>query len=188
MASKVGIAVIVGIAIIVGVIVIQLDSMSWEKSTTEEYYDSIGKASVAHVVYPENPQFLYGLKINKDKYVLGENIFVSITGIPMELKDEILFFTPKGVKYHEIEIDGSVATSGKEYFRPQLLRAKDLCQKEQLIGEWKVFFATNPGEALTFEITNEILPNNELYYEKCNETGQEMVVDPTRMELRPAVP
>ena len=128
MASKVGIAVIVGIAIIVGVIVIQLDSMSWEKSTTEEYYDSIGKASVAHVVYPDNPQFLYGLKINKDKYVLGENVFVSITGIPMELKDEILFFTPKGVKYYEIEDDGSVATSGKEYFRPQILRAKDLCQ------------------------------------------------------------
>ena len=34
MASKVGIAVIVGIAIIVGVIVIQLDDMSWKKSTT----------------------------------------------------------------------------------------------------------------------------------------------------------
>ena len=106
----------------------------------------------------------------------------------MELKDEILFFTPKGVKYYEIEVDGSVATSGKEYFRPQLLRSKDLCQKEQLIGEWKVFFATNPGEVLTFEMTDEILPNNEVYYEKCNETGQEMVVDPSRMELRPAVP
>ena len=72
----------------------------------------------------------------------------------MELKDEILFFTPKGVKYYEIEVDGSVTTSGKEYFRPQLLRAKDLCQKEQQIGESKVFFSTNPSEVLTIEITN----------------------------------
>ena len=99
MASKVGIAVIVGIAIIVGVIVIQLDSMSWEKSTTEEYYDSIGKANVAHVVYPDNPQILGPLQINKDKYLLGENVYVILTGLmPMD-KGAVLFYTPGGVLY-----------------------------------------------------------------------------------------
>ena len=185
MAKTMTIAVIAGIAIIIGVIIYQIGDLGYQKSTTEEYYESIGKQEVAHVVYPDNPQFLYGLKINKDKYVLGENIFVSITGIPMNLKDSIVFFTPGGVEYYNIEIDGNKASSGKEYFRPQLLKSKDLCDKEKLIGTWKVIFATNPSEYLNFEIVNQVLPNNESYYATCGDTQQEFVVDPTRLETQP---
>ena len=185
MNRNVGIATAVGIAIVIGVIGFQINDTTYQVSTPEEYKKSVGTQSVAHVVYPDNPQFLYGLKINKDKYVLGENIFVSITGIPMNLKDSIVFFTPGGVEYYNIEIDGNKASSGKEYFRPQLLKSKDLCDKEKLIGTWKVIFATNPSEYLNFEIVNEVLPNNESYYATCGDTQQEFVVDPTRLETQP---
>ena len=37
---------------------------------------SVGTQSVAHVVYPDNPQILGPLQINKDKYLLGENVYV----------------------------------------------------------------------------------------------------------------
>ena len=85
MNKNVGIAVAVGIAVIIGVIGFQIYDSSYQKSTVEEYYDDQTKAddkTVKHVVYPENPQTLYGLTINKDKYLLGENVVIKINGIP----------------------------------------------------------------------------------------------------------
>lgn len=181
MKKNVGVAVIVGIVIIGVVIGYQLNENTWQKSSTTEYYEKMGTESVKHVVYPENPQFLYGLKINKDKYVLGENVFVTISNIPMGFVDNILFQTPNGMTYHTINVDGNKANFGKEYFRPQLLLGLKICDKEQLVGNWKVFFESNPSEFLNFEMTDEILPRNEEYYKGCNPTGQELdIFDPTR--------
>ena len=46
-----------------------------QQVSVEEYYEKGGK--VAHVVYPDNPQILGPLQINKDKYLLGENVYVN---------------------------------------------------------------------------------------------------------------
>ena len=48
----------------------------WQQVSVEEYYEKGGK--VSHVVYPDNPQILGPLQINKDKYLLGENVYVII--------------------------------------------------------------------------------------------------------------
>lgn len=190
MSKNITVAVIIGIAIIVGIVAIQMSDTIYQKSSTEEYYDTSGGGgtgthSVAHVVYPDNPQFLYGMKINKDKYVLGENVFVSLTGIPMGLKDSVVFISPEGKEYYEMKFDGKNGDYAKEYFRPMLLKALEICDKDKLIGEWRVMFKSVPNEYLKFEIVNEMLPNNELYYDGCGPTGQEFVVDPTRMDTNP---
>ncbi len=178
MKKSVGISVVIGVEIIIGIIVFQLNDTMWEKTSTEEYYEKRGQ--VSGVVYPDNPQFLYGLKINKDKYLLGENIFVSVSQIPLGFSDKILFFTPEGKLYHQTVFDGNKSDYAKEYFRPMLLRSLDICEKEQLIGEWTVYFSTNRNERLTFEIVDEMLPNNERYYDGCNITQQNFEIDPTR--------
>ena len=162
------IAVVAGIAIIIGVIAYQMDDTTWKKSSTEEYYESIGNQSVSHVVYPENPQFLGPLQINKDKYVLGENVFVFLKNIgPMD-KGQVIFETPTGIIYETLNFDGNEQTNYKKYFKPQLLQGKNLCQKEYLIGEWKVYFRSYEDMTLNFEMTNEILPNEEVHYKECN--------------------
>ena len=162
------IAVVVGIAIIVGVISYQIDDTTWKKSSTEEYYEKVGTQSVAHVVYPENPQLLGPLQINKDKYVLGENVFVYLKDIgPMD-KGQVIFESPTGIVYETLNFDGSEQTNYKKYFKPQLLKGLNLCQKEYLIGEWKVYFRSYEDLKITFEMTNEILPNEEVHYEQCN--------------------
>ena len=73
MNKSVGIAAAVGIAIIIGVIGFQIYDTTYQKSSVEEYYEDPTK--VKNLVYPENPQFLHGLKINKDKYLVGEKVF-----------------------------------------------------------------------------------------------------------------
>ena len=72
------IAVGIGIAIVIGVIGFQISDTTYQVSTPEEYKKSMGTQTVAHVVYPDNPQILGPLQINKDKYLLGENVFVII--------------------------------------------------------------------------------------------------------------
>ena len=179
MNRNVGIAVAIGIAVIIVVISFQIYDSSYQRSTSEEYYkdvDHSDKKNIKHVVYPENPQTIYGLTINKDKYLLGENVFIKIQGIPVGLKDSVQFYTPEGVLFFSLNFDGDEKSSVKHYFRPSLqktLRTADmmdgLCDKNQLIGEWTVIFASMPSDKLYFQIMDETLPHSEKHYTSCNE-------------------
>ena len=166
MNRNVGIAAAVGIAIIIGVIGFQIYDSSYQRTTTEEYYKSGGIAK--NVVYPENPQTLYGLTITKDKYLLGENVFMKVSGIPMGLKDKLLIYSPEGKRYISLEFDGDKQDYLKYYFRPSLLRQFDMCDKESVIGEWTIIFEGIPNEKLHFQVMEETLPGSEEYYEDCN--------------------
>ena len=159
------IAVIVGVIVVIGVIGFQINETTYEKSSTEEYYEGIGSDTISHVVYPDNPQSLYGVQINKDKYLLGENVYVRVTEIPRELKTELLFYTPTGKQFFEIPIDGEKSQGFKQYFKPQLLKNRNLCDVNDLIGQWTVLFQDNPSEKIFFEFTGEYLPGNEKYFE-----------------------
>ena len=167
MNKSVSIAVIAGIVIVVGIIAFQFYQTSYIVSTPEEYKDSMGKQNVAHVVYPDNPQILGPLQINKDKYLLGENIYVILKDLmPMD-KGAVLFFTPNGVLYDEWEFNGSKNEFMKKYFKPQLLKGKNLCDKEDLVGIWTVMFRGYESATLNFEMLNRVLPNQEYQFEEC---------------------
>ena len=166
MNRNVGIATGIGIAIIVGVIIFQVNETMWQQASIDEYYDKGGK--VAHVVYPDNLQVLGPLQINKDKYLLGENVYVSISNLrPMDV-GSVLFITPTGIIYDEWGFNGMERESQKKYFKPQLLKSKNICEKEKLIGEWTVIFKGYDEAKIHYEITQNILPNMEYQYVDCN--------------------
>ena len=118
MNRNVGIATGIGIAIIVGVIIFQVNETMWQQASIDEYYDKGGR--VAHVVYPDNLQVLGPLKINKDKYVLGENVFASFSNLKPGDVGTVLFITPTGIIYDEWGFNGMERESQKKYFKPQL--------------------------------------------------------------------
>ena len=187
MNKNVGIATAVGIVVIIGVLIFQINDLAYDRTTSEEFYQQLdhdeGK-TVKNVVYPENPQILYGVTINKDKYLLGENIFVKIQGIPMGLQDYVQFYTPNGILYLNLEIDGDEKSSFKHYFRPSLQKGISLdeggiCEKEDLVGKWTVMFRGLPEDRLHFEIMDEILPYSEEYYAGCNEDPYEVRLQPS---------
>ena len=166
MNRSVQIAVGVGIAIIIGVISFQLYETSWKQVSVDEYYDKGGK--VPGVVFPANPQMLGPLQINKDKYLLGENIFLMVKNLQPMDQGKVVFYTPENIKFSEFTFDGSKSEMFKSYFRPQLLLSLNLCEKEQLVGEWSAVFEGYESKKLHFEIVNEILPNSEYQYRECN--------------------
>tara|TARA_Y100001936_G_scaffold47054_1_gene45741 strand:- start:258 stop:845 length:588 start_codon:yes stop_codon:yes gene_type:complete len=176
MNKNVGIATAVGVAIIIGAVVFQFNETTYQVSSPEEYKKSIGTGSVAHVVYPDNPQILGPLQINKDKYLLGENVYVIITDLRPQDKGSVQFFTPGGILYDEMGFNGEARDFQKKYFKPQLVKSKNLCDKEDLIGEWTVMFRDYEMSKLYFEMLPDILPNQESHYAGCEIA---YVLDPT---------
>ncbi len=168
MNKNVGIAVATGIAIIIGVIGFQIYDTTYQVSTPEEYKESIGTQSVSHVVYPDNPQLLGPLQINKDTYLLGENIYVILKDLRPQDKGTVEFFTPGGVIYDTMGFNGENREFQKKYFKPQLLKSKNLCEKEKLIGEWTVMFKGYDMAKLHFEMLPDILPNQENQFIDCS--------------------
>ena len=180
MNKSVGIATGIGIAIIIGVIVFQVNETMWEQVSVDEYYEKKGK--VAGVVYPENPQILGPLQINKDKYLLGENVFVILKDLKPKDKGSVEFFTPNGILYESMGFNGKEKEFQKKYFKPQLLKSKQLCEKEQLVGTWTVMFRGYDMAKIYFEIMPEILPNSEQHYVDCSVS---YVLDPTKPGTMP---
>ena len=164
----VGIATGVGIVVIIGVIGFQIYDTSYIVSSPEEYKKSMGKQTVAHVVYPDNPQVLGPLQINKDKYLLGENVFITLGDLRPQDVGIVQFITPTGIIYDEWGFNGMERESQKKYFKPQLLKSKNICEKEELIGQWSVMFKGYDEAKLYFEMTPDILPNMEYQYVDCN--------------------
>jgi len=167
MNRNVGIATAVGIAIIIGAIGFQIYDASYIVSSPEDYKKSMGTQTVAHVVHPDNPQILGPLQINKDKYLLGENIYVILKNLRPQDKGAVQFFTPGGILYDTMGFNGAERDSQKKYFKPQLLKGKNLCEKEQLIGTWTVMFKGYDMAKLYFEMLPDILPNQEHQFEDC---------------------
>jgi len=165
MNKNVGIATGIGIAIIVGVILFQVNQTMWEQVSVEEYYEKGGK--VGGVVYPDNPQLLGPLQINKDKYLLGENVYVILKDLRPQDVGSVQFITPTGIVYDEWGFNGSERESQKKYFKPQLLKSKQLCERELLIGQWTVMFKGYEMSKIYFEMTPNILPNMEHQFENC---------------------
>ena len=176
MNRNVGIATAVGIAIIIGVIGYQINDTVYTVSTPEDYKKSVGTQSVAHVVHPDNPQILGPLQINKDKYLLGENVYAVLKDLRPQDKGSVLFITPNNVIYNEWGFNGSEREFQKKYFKPQLLKYLNLCEKDDLIGQWTVMFKGYDMAKLHFEMLPEILPNQEYQFEECEVA---YVIDPT---------
>ena len=165
MNRNVGIATVIGIAIIVGVIIFQISGTMWQQVSVEEYYEKDGK--VPGVVFPDNPQILGPLQINKDKYLLGENVYLILRDIMPGDKGQIQIFAPGGQLYYTLDFDGSEKSSYKKYFKPQLLKGKNLCTKDSLVGEWNIMFRSYEEQVLKFEMIDSILPNQEHQYVDC---------------------
>ena len=176
MNKSTGIAVIVGISIIVGILGFQFYETSYIVTSPEDYKKSIGTGSVAHVVYPDNPQILGPLQINKDKYLLGENVYVILKDLRPPDKGAVQFFTPGGILFDSMGFNGADKDFHKKYFKPQLLKAKNLCEKEQLIGTWTVMFRGYDEFKLYFDVLPDILPGEESYFVECEVA---YVLDPT---------
>ena len=85
----------------------------------------------------------------------------------MGLYDRLQVFTPTGVNYLNLVINGDERNSFKHYFKPGFDPKLGICDTDQLVGEWTMLFEGFPEEKLKFRIMDEFLPHSEIHYGDC---------------------
>ena len=154
MNSKIAIPIIIGIIIVIaGIIVIT------NQETTEEQIE---------VQWRHSGPFA----IEKYEYYLGEKIFLTVQNIPKDVSGEAVFFRSviipnvlesdgisrdmnAGKKYIEIEFDGAKKQDFNRYFEPRLSEFKEICSRDDLVGEWKAVFEGTQYADIDFKIINQ---------------------------------
>ena len=100
-------------------------------------------------------------KIDRSQYLLGEKIFVNIDTLTLSDKGTMKFLIPLNdtsyKTYYSMPFDGS-RDRNNFYFTPDLSFARGICDKTQLVGNWKVIFEGTNYPDLEFEIIDKILP------------------------------
>ena len=99
-----------------------------------------------------------------------------ITGLKPQDEGSVLFITPGGILFDEMGFNGENREFQKKYFKPGLIKSKNLCEKEQLVGTWTVMFRDYEMSKLYFEMLPDILPNQESHFVGCEIA---YVLDPT---------
>jgi len=100
-------------------------------------------------------------KIDRSQYLLGEKIFVNIDTLALSDEGTMIFLRPLNDTsyeiYYSMPFDGS-RDRNNFYFTPDLSIARGICDKTQLVGDWKVIFEGTNYPALEFKVIDKILP------------------------------
>ncbi len=113
--------------------------------------------------------------IDKPKYKLGENVFLSVHGLKPNEAGNILIVRPNGDMWTTIPFNGTLKSDFNYYFKPDTSTALKIYGPEDLVGTWKVIFQGLTYEPLSFEIINEFIPGGEadiVPIPRTNETKQ----------------
>jgi len=133
--------------------------------------DGLGDECDPYIPEPRVWQTSGPFQIDREKYSLGELIFLRVGGLQPDEKGQITFLRPLNETHYDVYItipfNGSIPDFN-QYFRPDLSRQLGICTKSDLLGEWKVVFQGTNYENLSFEIVNKTIPGDEdLYVPAC---------------------
>jgi len=113
-------------------------------------------------------------KIDRSQYLLGEKVFVNIDTLSVLEKGTMIFLRPLNdtsyKTYYSMPFDGS-RDRNNFYFTPDLSKARGICDKTQLIGNWKVIFEGTNYPSLEFKVIDRILPGEVYRYGSNDEAN-----------------
>ena len=156
----IGVGIVIGIAIIISIISFQIEIDS-------------NKIQEGYSTYPDNPQTVGSLTINKDKYMIGEVVFISMELNPLE-NGLVEFYNQDEKLFYKFKFNGSADQSPNLYFRPMLENRYNICTVNDLIGTWTVKISgvtlndkktglTIEPREMQFNIVNEIIADDERF-------------------------
>lgn len=93
--------------------------------------------------------------VDKQKYKIGDSVFISADRIPSDEKGYLYFIDPNGEIFHKLVYDGSKKSSHTDYFKLESIVTDD-CYSCNLIGTWKMEYNVISGsyhKTQTFEVT-----------------------------------
>jgi len=116
--------------------------------------------------------------IDKSKYKLGENIFLSVHGLKPNEIGKIIIVRPDGVEWTTIPFNGTLKSDFNYYFKPDTSAVLKIYEPKDLVGSWKVIFQGLTYEPLSFEIINEFIPGGEAEIRQIPRPNETKTVGP----------
>ena len=99
--------------------------------------------------------------IDKAKYRLGENIFISVHGLKPSEIGNMTFVRPGGKIWKIIPFNGTAKSDFNYYDKPDTSAPLGIYKPEDLVGQWKVVFQGVKYNPIHFEMLNEFIPGAE---------------------------
>ncbi len=122
-----------------------------------------------YTVPPRDWQVSGPFEIDRTQYALGENIFLRVGALAPDENGQAAFLRPTNethyTVYFTIPFDGS-KPSFNQFFHPQVSKAKGICSKDEILGNWTVVFQNTNYPNLKFEIIDLIVTGDETEYNK----------------------
>ena len=106
--------------------------------------------------------------IDKPKYKLGENIFLTVNNLQVNEAGTIHFVRPNGVSYADLLFNGTLKDHFSYYFTPTTSKLRKIYNAEDLVGTWTVIFSGVSYSPLKFEIVNEYIRGGEANVPRIN--------------------
>ena len=113
------------------------------------------------------------VKIDYSMYQLGQKIFVNIEQLSEKDEGQVVIYRPVNSThhsmYHVMPFDGANQRNNY-YLTPDLSKVRGICDKDDLIGNWRVALPGTDYLDLEFKIVDSILPGAEYRYDepKCD--------------------
>ena len=106
--------------------------------------------------------------IDRKEYALGEKIFMMVQGLKINESGQISVLRPLNQTHYSVwntySFDGNISESFNIYFEPKLLKTKQICDKEDLLGNWVMVFQNTNYDNLRFKIIDKIVTGDEYNY------------------------
>ena len=123
--------------------------------------------------------------IDKAKYRLGENIFISVHGLKPGEIGNMIFIRPGEKTWTTIPFNGTAKTDFNYYLKPDTSAALGIYKAEDLVGQWRVVFQGVKHDPIHFEFINEFIPGGEADLVPINHNATETINQNTTETIGP---
>ncbi len=94
-------------------------------------------------------------QINNSTYRLGDNVFMTVTGLKPTDVGKIVVLDPKGGTFTQVPFNGTMKSDFNYFFKPNTERIEKLCTPQDLVGNWTIVFQGTTYNPIPFKIINE---------------------------------
>jgi len=93
--------------------------------------------------------------IDKEKYRLGDYIFMVVTGLKPNDAGKVVVYDPKGGVFTQVPFNGTMKSDWNYMLKPNTVRIEKLCTPQDLVGNWTMVFQGTSYKSIPFQVINE---------------------------------
>ena len=139
-----------------------------ETPEIEEKIDDVEKINLENEYSPKPREWITSgpFQIDRNKYAIGEKIFLIIGGLNENEKGQVAFMRPLNNTHYSvymtIPFDGMKKDIFNYYLEPTISKTKKICSIDDITGRWAVVFRGTDYPNLYFEITDDVVPGTNI--------------------------